>query len=90
VAVILIDVVLGHGGHPDPASVLAKACRVATGVRIAVVAHVVGTDRDPQGYDEQSRTLQEAGCLLAPTGARAALLATAIAARKPELAEAAP
>jgi FdrA protein len=90
VAVILLDVVLGHGGHPDPASALAKACRVATGVRIAVVAHVVGTDRDPQGYDGQSRTLREAGCLLAPTGARAALLATAIAARKPELAEAAP
>jgi FdrA protein len=90
VAVILLDIVLGYGGHPDPASVLAKACRVATGVRIAVVAHVVGTDRDPQGYDDQCRQLKEAGCLLAPTGARAALLAAAIAAREPEMAEATP
>ena len=90
VAVILLDIVLGYGGHPDPASVLAKACRVATGVRIAVVAHVVGTNRDPQGYDDQCRQLKEAGCLLAPTGARAALLAAAIAAREPEMAEATP
>jgi FdrA protein len=90
VAVILLDVVLGYGGHPDPASVLARACRVATGLRIAVVAHVLGTDGDPQGYREQSRQLEEAGCVLAPTGARAALLAAAIASRTPEMAEAAP
>lgn len=90
VAVILLDVVLGYGGHPDPASVLARACRVATGVRIAVVAHVVGTDRDPQGSDDQCRQLEDAGCVVAPTGARAALLAAAVASRKPEMAEAAP
>jgi FdrA protein len=87
VAVILLDVVLGYGGHPDPASVLAKACRVASGLRIAVVVHVVGTDGDPQGYREQSQQFEESGCVLAPTGARGALLAAAIAARKPELAE---
>jgi FdrA protein len=90
VAAILLDVVLGYGAHENPASVLAPACRVATGVRIAVVAHVVGTEQDPQGFEEQSRTLKDAGCLLAPTGARAALLAAAIAARKPEMAEASP
>jgi FdrA protein len=88
VAVILLDVVLGHGGHPDPASVLAPACRVATGVGLSVVAHVVGTDGDPQGYKDQTRQLEEAGCVLAPTGARAALLAGAIATREPEMAEA--
>ncbi len=90
VAVILLDVILGYGAHPDPASVLAPACRVAAGVGIAVVAHVLGTDRDPQGYPEQSRTLEEAGCVLAPTSARAALLAAAISSREPEMAEAAP
>jgi FdrA protein len=90
VAVILLDVVLGYGAHPDPASVLAPACRVAAGVGIAVVAHVLGTDRDPQGYAEQSRTLEEAGCVLAPTGARAAMMAAAISSREPEMAEATP
>jgi FdrA protein len=90
VAVILLDVVLGHGGHPDPASVLAPACRVASGVRIAVVAYVLGTDGDPQGFEEQRRQLEEAGCVIGPTGARSAILAAAIASRKPEMAEAAP
>jgi FdrA protein len=90
VAVILLDVVLGYGGHPDPASVLVPSCRVAAGVGIAVVAHVVGTNRDPQGYENQVRQLEEAGCVLAPTGARAALLAAAIATHQPEMAEAAP
>jgi hypothetical protein len=34
--------------------------------------------------------LADAGCVVAPTGARAALLAAAIAARRPEIAEEAP
>lgn len=90
VAVILLDVVLGRGAHPDPGSVLAPACRAASARGIAVVAHVLGTERDPQGYHDQCRQLEEAGCLLAPTGARAALLSSAIAARDPEMAEAVP
>jgi FdrA protein len=52
-----------------------------------VVAHVVGTELDPQSAPEQQARLEEAGCLVAPTGARAALLAAAIASRRPELAE---
>jgi FdrA protein len=90
VGVLLVDLVLGYGSHPDPASVLVPACRAAAEAHVPVVAHVLGTDGDPQGYDGQSRQLEEAGCLLAPTGARAALLATALAVGDPELAEAAP
>ncbi|HWO71816.1 MAG TPA: protein FdrA [Actinomycetota bacterium] len=90
VAVILLDVVLGYGAHPDPAGVLAPACREAVDAGVAVVAHVVGTERDPQGLAGQERALQEAGCILAPTSARAALLAAAVALRRPELAEARP
>jgi len=88
VAVILIDVVLGFGGHPDPASVLAPACREATrrpgGPR--VVAHVLGTEEDPQVRSRQCRALEDAGCILAPTAARAALMAAAVATRRPSLA----
>jgi len=88
VAVILLDLVLGYGAHPDAAGVLAPACREAVDAGVAVVAHVVGTERDPQGLAEQGRTLEEVGCILAPTSARAALLAAAVALRRPELAEA--
>lgn len=91
-AVILLDVVLGHGSHPDPASALAPACEraIGTGRGPAVVAYVLGTELDPQDRDRQERILADAGCLLAPTGARAALLAAAIAGRRPEIAGEAP
>jgi FdrA protein len=91
-AVVLLDVVLGHGAHPDPAGLLAPACaevRAQAGGP-QVVAYVLGTDRDPQDRRAQRARLEEAGCVLAPTGARGALLAAAVAARRPELAEAPP
>ena len=89
-AVILLDVVLGHGSHPDPASILAPACADATrrSGGPAVVAYVLGTDADPQGLAGQRGRLAEAGCLLAPTGARAALMSTALSRRQPTVAEA--
>ena len=91
VAVVLIDVVLGHGAHPDPALVLAPACAaLAAPGGPRVVVYVLGTDRDPQGLDRQCAAFRDAGCLLAPTGARAALAAAAIARRRPELVEIAP
>jgi hypothetical protein len=36
----------------------------------------------------QRRALEDTGCLVAPTAARGAMLAAAVAARRPELAEA--
>jgi FdrA protein len=89
VAVLLVDVVLGHGSHADPAGALAPVLAEITanpeGPR--VVAYVLGTDLDPQDASDQRRRLADAGCVLAPTGARAALLSAAIAERQPELAE---
>jgi FdrA protein len=67
VAVILLDVVLGYGAHPDPASELAPAiARVRTAAQEAgryleVIAVLVGTDEDPQDLEAQSRQLTEAG-----------------------------
>lgn len=88
-AVILLDVVLGHGSHPDPAGVLAPVCReiVEREDGPTIVAYVLGTDRDPQDYTRQREQLEGAGCLVPPTSARAALLAGAMAVRRPELAE---
>ncbi len=57
-AVILLDVVLGHGAEPDPAAGLVP---VLAGVRQPVVVTVVGTRADPQDLDRQVRLLAEAG-----------------------------
>ena len=91
-AVILLDVVLGYGSHPDPASILGPACERASrgGSGPVVVTYVLGTEGDPQDRQRQEQALEGAGCVLAPTGARAALLAAAIAARQPQIAEEAP
>lgn len=88
VAVVLIDVVLGHGSHADPAGQLAPVCAdlMADGGP-QVVAYVLGTEGDPQVYSRQRTTLEEAGCLVPETNARAAYTACALALRKPELAE---
>jgi FdrA protein len=86
VAVVLLDVVLGYGGHDDPASVLAPACAaVARPDGPRVVVYVLGTDNDPQDLARQRRAFEEAGCLVAPTAARAALAAAAIAGRRPPI-----
>jgi FdrA protein len=57
-AVLLLDVVLGHGAEPDPSALLAPAL---AGVRQPVVVAVVGTAADPQGLDRQVRALADAG-----------------------------
>jgi FdrA protein len=81
VGVILIDVVLGHASHPDPAGVLAPVVReaLATRPQLAVVGYVLGTEGDPQVRSRQEAALAEAGVRLAPTNAAAARLAAAIA-----------
>ena len=84
-AVILFDVVLGHGAHPDPAGSLAPAVEAARaaaggdGRDVAFVAHVCGTDRDPQDLHCQEARLRKAGVALAPSNARAVQLALATA-----------
>jgi FdrA protein len=67
VAVILLDVVLGYGAHPDPASELGpaiartRAKAAKAGRHLEIVAVIVGTDEDPQDLNEQIRQLEEAG-----------------------------
>jgi FdrA protein len=75
VGCVLLDVVLGHGSHPDPAGGLAPALTELTESGTTVIAHVCGTTLDPQDADAQQRTLREAGVIVAPTNAAAARLA---------------
>ena len=77
VGVVLLDVVLGTGGHSDPAGHLAATlkCRPPQGPHI--VASITGTAGDPQGLAAQTRTLIAAGVHVAPSNAAAARLAFA-------------
>jgi hypothetical protein len=94
-AVILLDVVLGYGAHPDPAGALGPAVQEASalaagdGRHVPVVASVCGTDEDPQRLGAQEARLREAGLLLAPSNAAAARVAAAIATRGKAFGEAA-
>jgi FdrA protein len=76
VSVILLDVVLGHGAHPDPAAELApaiSAARASGGV--AVVVSLIGAAADPQGLSRQAAMLQEAGAQVFASNAAAARFA---------------
>jgi FdrA protein len=74
VGCVLLDVVLGHGGHADPASGLSDA--IAAAAKNAVVlARVCGTDGDPQDAARQTKILRAAGAIVAPSNAAATRLA---------------
>jgi FdrA protein len=93
VAVLVLDVVLGYGVHPDPAGALAPAIEAGRaeaakdGRHLAVVASVCGTDDDPQGRSRQVARLEAAGVLVEESNARAALLAGMIASREAVLSQ---
>ncbi|HEY9531133.1 MAG TPA: acyl-CoA synthetase FdrA [Burkholderiales bacterium] len=74
VAVVLVDVVLGHGAHDNPAGVLARNELN----RKTVVASVTGTEQDPQVWSRQAALLRAAGVLVAPSNAHAAELAASV------------
>jgi FdrA protein len=71
VGVIMLDVILGWGIHPDPAGHLARALKDWSGTRPAIVASVIGTEADPQIRSSQVRKLTDAGIILAPSNADA-------------------
>lgn len=83
-AVLLVDVVLGYGAAADPVSDLLTAleegrCRAERdGGMLAVVAHVCGTDDDPQQRFAVVDRLRAAGVLVAESNAQAALMAAAL------------
>ncbi|MRR29374.1 acyl-CoA synthetase FdrA, partial [bacterium] len=80
VAVIMLDVVLGYGAHPDPASELSDAIEEARKIRRAekrdllVVASVTGTEEDPQCLSRTTSTLERAGVIVCDSNSAAARL----------------
>ena len=77
-AVILLDVVLGYGSNPDPASELSEVIRESA-KKVAVVCSVTGTDQDPQVRSSVKDRLEEAGAIVMPTNAAACIFAGTIA-----------
>jgi FdrA protein len=85
VRILLLDVVLGHGAHPDPAGEIAKALvrgrdGLAPGEGPLVLAHVCGTEADPQPLSVQEEALRRVGVHLFPSNAQAARAAIALVA----------
>jgi hypothetical protein len=87
-AVILMDVVLGFGVHPDPAGAMvdtllrARETAAGEGRHLPFVVSVCGTDGDPQVRSEQIAKLRDIGVLVFPSNAEAVRAAAAISQRK--------
>ena len=87
VAVILMDVMLGFGSHPDPAGAMlgaieeAEKIAQADGRTMPILAHVCGTEQDPQPLSDQEAKLNKAGVHLFPTNAMMAIASAMISRR---------
>ena len=82
--VLLLDLVLGYGAHPDPAGELAEAIRTARvtaesdGRTLPVVVSITGTSGDPQGLERCATTLVDAGAEVYLSNAAAARRAVSL------------
>jgi FdrA protein len=76
-AVIVLDVVLGHGAAEDPVGPLLPSIEAIReqGAGPVVIAFVVGTERDPQDSASAERRLQDAGAVVVPSSTTAIRLA---------------
>ncbi len=67
VAIIMLDVVIGYGSHPDPASEIAPAIAKCLadakkeGRHLEIICVATGTNEDPQNLDSQIAQLKKAG-----------------------------
>ena len=84
---VSVDIVLGYGSAADPASRLtevlghARSSARNASRHLAVIAHVCGTDADPQNRKNTIARLQGAGALVASSNAEAAAWAVYLGTR---------
>ena len=84
VGIILLDVVLGYGSHPDPAAELGPALREAKSVasqmgrNLVFIVVLCGTPGDPQSLAKQDAELTAAGTLVVPSNLQAVSIAAAL------------
>jgi len=85
VGVLLVDIVIGNGAHPDPASQFVNSLEDHRQADVDIIASVTGTDDDPQQLSRQVRILRDAGVVVAASNAAATQLALrSVGAQKPE------
>ena len=76
--VLLLDLLLGYGAHPDPATDHAEAIRdaraaaAADGRELPVVVSLIGTESDPQGLARVAEALSASGASVFTSNAQAA------------------
>ena len=79
-AVVLFDLVLGYGASTTPASeLLDQLSHIDMNNAPLLIAHVCGTEADPQIRSQQINALQNAGVIIASSNAQAALWASTVA-----------
>ncbi len=84
VAIILLDIVIGYGSHPDPAGAISETIVDAKtefrkrGQYLSVIASVCGTEKDPQVLSQQEAKLRNAGVVCMPSNYQAIRLASTI------------
>jgi succinyl-CoA synthetase alpha subunit len=92
VAVIIMDFMLGYGSHPDPAGAMLSAISEAKKIAekddraLPILAHVCGTEQDPQPLSEQVAKLRNAGIEVFATNALMAI-ASALISRKGKISD---
>ncbi len=84
VAVVLFDLVIGYGAHPNPAedltNTILNARRIAAenGRQLLFVASICGTQQDHQDFNAQKSLLKSAGVIVAASNAEAVALVKTI------------
>jgi FdrA protein len=79
-----MDIVLGYGAHPDPASELGPAIEQARqiardrGRDLVILLSIIGTDADPQNPSHQKSIFEQCGAMVLESNAGAAQLAAMI------------
>ncbi len=93
-AVIILDLVIGYGAHPDPATALGQVIRgiirenESKGHPLIFVASVTGTTDDPQNLEKSQQVMQDAGVLICNSNAQAARLAALLVEKRTDKAQA--
>ena len=81
-AVILLDNVIGYGGHEDMAGVFAPVIKEIKEdpayKKIVFIASITGTENDPQKYSEQYKKLEDSGAVVCESNAQATRMAVEI------------
>ncbi len=79
-AVVLFDLVLGYGASSEPAAELLELLsHIDQQHAPLLIAHVCGTEADPQQRSQQMNALRDAGIIVADCNVQAALWASHIA-----------